>query len=134
MCIGNRIKKRREDLGMTQEDLAAKLGYKSRSTINKIEKGVTDVSQSKIFGFANALKTTPDYLLGYASADDTNASNCNFADFIFEDGTSASVISNNPKFLKYFKMWIDNMGMVEFSDDEMQDLVDYAKFIISKRK
>ena len=38
MTIGERIQKRRTALGMTQEDLALALGYKSRSSINKIEK------------------------------------------------------------------------------------------------
>ena len=37
MTIGERIKLRREELQMTQEELAQKLGYKSRSSINKIE-------------------------------------------------------------------------------------------------
>ena len=37
MEIGERIKKRREELGMSQEELAQKAGYKSRSSINKIE-------------------------------------------------------------------------------------------------
>ena len=37
MKIGDRIKARRESLKMTQEELALKMGYKSRSTINKIE-------------------------------------------------------------------------------------------------
>ena len=37
MNLYQRIKERRESLGMSQEELAKKLGYKSRSTINKIE-------------------------------------------------------------------------------------------------
>ena len=32
------IRKRREELGMTQQELADKLGYSSKSTINKIRK------------------------------------------------------------------------------------------------
>ena len=43
--VGKNIKKRRIALGLTQEDLAKKLGYKSKSTINKIEKGINDISQ-----------------------------------------------------------------------------------------
>ena len=39
MELYKRIKARREELGMSQEELATKLGYKSRSTINKIEMG-----------------------------------------------------------------------------------------------
>lgn len=33
------IKKRRLELGMTQNDLSEKLGYKEKSAISKIEKG-----------------------------------------------------------------------------------------------
>lgn len=39
MTIGERIKFRREELGMSQEELAHKIGYKSRSAVNKIETG-----------------------------------------------------------------------------------------------
>ena len=59
MELYKRIKARREELGMSQEELATKLGYKSRSTINKIEMGKNDITQSKIIAFANALQTTP---------------------------------------------------------------------------
>ena len=41
--IGERIKKRRKKLGMTQEDLSNKLGYKSKTTIAKIENGTNDI-------------------------------------------------------------------------------------------
>ena len=64
MELYKRIKARREELGMSQEGLATKLGYKSRSTINKIEMGKNDITQSKIIAFANALQTTPSYLMG----------------------------------------------------------------------
>ena len=37
MDIGSRIKHKREELNMTQEELALKVGYKSKSSINKIE-------------------------------------------------------------------------------------------------
>ena len=37
MDIGERIRKCRENLDMTQEELALKLGYKSRSSVNKVE-------------------------------------------------------------------------------------------------
>ena len=45
MELYKRIKARREKLGMSQEELATKLGYKSRSTINKIEMGKNDINQ-----------------------------------------------------------------------------------------
>ena len=65
MILGARIKQRREELGLSQEELAKKIGYKSRSTINKIEMGINDITQTKILAFANALQTTPAYLMGW---------------------------------------------------------------------
>ena len=65
MEIGERIKKRREELGMSQEELAQKAGYKSRSSINKIEIDGRGLPQSKIVNIANALDTTPAYIMGW---------------------------------------------------------------------
>ena len=63
--IGKRIRKRREELGMTQEELADKLHYKSKTTIAKIENGTNDIVQSKVVEFAKALETSPAYLMGW---------------------------------------------------------------------
>ena len=62
--IGNRIRCRREALEMSQDELARRLGYKSRTTINKIESGINDIPQSKVFKFADVLQTTPAFLMG----------------------------------------------------------------------
>lgn len=64
MKLGERIKKRRLDLKFSQEELAQRLGYTSRSSINKIESGRNDISQSKVIEFAEVLQTTPMYLMG----------------------------------------------------------------------
>ncbi len=61
--IGEMIKKRREQLGMSQDELAKKLGYKSRSSINKMELGLQDVPQRKVKDFAKALSVSIGYLL-----------------------------------------------------------------------
>ena len=63
--IYKRIRARREELGISQEELAKRMGYKSRSSINKIEKGENDIPQSKIVAFAQALRTTPEALMGW---------------------------------------------------------------------
>ena len=65
MEIGDKIKKRREELGMSQTELAALVGYTSRSAITKVEKNVNGVTRSKAVEFAKALKTTPAYLMGW---------------------------------------------------------------------
>lgn len=64
MELYKRIRQRREELEMTQDELANLMGYKSRSSINKIELGKSDIPQSKIKAFATALKTTPEFLMG----------------------------------------------------------------------
>lgn len=55
---------------MTQQELAARAGYKDRSTIAKIESGVVDLQQSKIKKLAEILGVTPGELLGWESARD----------------------------------------------------------------
>lgn len=62
--IGNRILALRKQANLTQQELANKVGYKSKSAINKIELGLRDISQSKIILFANALNVNPAELLG----------------------------------------------------------------------
>ena len=63
--IGKRIREKREAIGMTQEELASKLGYKNKSSIAKIETGANDIIQSKVVEFANVLDTTVAYLMGW---------------------------------------------------------------------
>lgn len=48
MQTGEIIRTLREKQGMSQEALAARLGYKDRSSIAKIEAGKVDLSQSKL--------------------------------------------------------------------------------------
>lgn len=59
------IKMRREELGMSQEQLAKKVGYTSRSTIARIERGDFDLSQSKIMEIAKALRISAGELMGH---------------------------------------------------------------------
>lgn len=63
--IGARIRSKREQIGLTQEELAKALGYKNKSTIAKIENGTNDIVQSKVVEFANVLHTTVAYLMGW---------------------------------------------------------------------
>ena len=63
--VGENILLIRKQLGWTQEDLARRMGYKSKSTINKIEMGINDIPQSKIAKFAEVLGTTPARLMGW---------------------------------------------------------------------
>lgn len=64
MNIGDRVKLLREQKGMTQEELANKLGYKSKSSVTHIERG-RDIPRSMIVKLADILDTTPAYLMGW---------------------------------------------------------------------
>lgn len=65
MNIGKNIAAARKRAGMTQEELAARVGYKTKSAINKIELGIRDLPQKKIAAFAQALGVTPGHLMGW---------------------------------------------------------------------
>lgn len=64
MTIGERVKNARIKKGLTQEELAHKLGYKSRSSVNKIELE-RDIPRSMIVKIAEILDVTPAYLMGW---------------------------------------------------------------------
>ena len=71
LTIGSRIRNRREELNLSQDELAKRLGYKSRSSINKIELDQRNLTQSKIKAIADALETTPVYIMGWEELDQT---------------------------------------------------------------
>lgn len=72
MSVGSNIKKRRYEMRMSQQELADAMGYKTRSTIAKIEAGENDVSQKKLQKFATVLDTTVEALIfGYAQPNIT---------------------------------------------------------------
>lgn len=62
MGISENIKRRRLELNLSQQELANRMGYRSRSTIAKIEAGENSVPSSKIPKFAGALDTTVEFL------------------------------------------------------------------------
>lgn len=68
MTIGERIKNRREELGLTQDEVAKKCGYKSRSSVNKIELS-RDLPLKKVSLMAKALNCTETYLMGWEDSE-----------------------------------------------------------------
>ena len=62
--MGERIKSRRKQIGLSQIELAQKVGYTSKSTISLIENGKRDISSAQLKKIATALDTTVDYLMG----------------------------------------------------------------------
>ena len=72
MKIGDRIKSRRKQLKMSADELAARLG-KDRSTIYRYEKGdIENLPLDILEPIANALNTTPQYLMGWEEVQKKN--------------------------------------------------------------
>jgi len=65
LAMGRRVKAQREAIGLSQHDLAVKLGYANKSSISYIESGDREIPQSKMPAFAAALNTTIEYLMGW---------------------------------------------------------------------
>ena len=101
--IGERIKSRRLELKMSQEEIAAALGYKSRSSINKIEKDDRNLPQDKIFAIAQLLRTTPSYIMGWE-----------------DEVQQPSVIEEEPTLDYLFDM---------LSDKGQESLISYMRFL-----
>lgn len=76
MQLYENIKRRRKELGMTQTDLALRVGYADKTAIAHIEKGDIDLPQSKIVAFAKALQTTPGIPLPAAGRPPDSTRNC----------------------------------------------------------
>ena len=85
MTIGERIKIRRKEIGITQAELSLKLGYKDKSSINKIEKGHQQLTQRKIKQIANALDTTTDYIMGWDEQSDRIKRLERYCEFLTDD-------------------------------------------------
>ena len=89
--LGEQIKRARLQKEWTQEELAKRMGYKSKSTINKIELGVNDIPQSKVLQFAEVLEVSPRFLMGWENENPEDL------------GALAAEVLSNAKMLQLMK-------------------------------
>lgn len=71
MKVGDRIRKRRIELGWSQRELADKMGY-NHSTVGRIETGKVDIPQSRIIQFGEVLGVSVGYLMGSEDVSNSN--------------------------------------------------------------
>ena len=113
--IGEIIKKLRERKGLTQEELAMKVGYTSATTINKIESGTNKLKQEKIKIFADVLECTVSELLGIDEINNLHpVSSMNFRKIALYDSISC--------------------GTGGFVDDNIVDYVSLPSNLFNPRK
>ena len=120
--IYERIRRLRQEHNMSQDDLAKKTGYTSRSTINKIEAGKIDISRAKIKVFADALGVTPAYLMGWEDVPDQTQGY--YTDP--EVAELAEELRTNPELKVLFSTSRD------LTKEQMQEAYDYIKYLKSK--
>ena len=65
MTVGERIRQRRIELGLTQEELAKRLGNKTRASVCRVEKDKEDMTTERIRKYAEALECEPGDLVGW---------------------------------------------------------------------
>lgn len=125
MTIGERIKNKREELGMSQDELAKRCGYKSRSSINKIELK-RDLPLNKVSLIADALGVSPSYLMGWEDVEEQRK----------ELGNKIGKITKNI----YMQTTIETTELLETLDkisqlDAMQvsELKNFLDYLISKK-
>ncbi len=72
MDLAGKVRSKRIELGWSQDELAKRMGYSSRSSINKIENG-RPVSQKIIKRLSECLGVSIAYLMGWdADPDETS--------------------------------------------------------------
>lgn len=73
MTIGERIKKRRKEIGLSVDEVAARLG-KNRATVYRYESDYIESLPSPILEpLADILQTTPGFLMGWEDEQNENA-------------------------------------------------------------
>lgn len=130
--VGNRIKDRRLELGLTLDELASKVGYSDKSTLSRVENGKTDMPLKKLDKIAQVLDVTPAYLIGFTEADIPDGLNKElFINYIHD--------SNNPDFLAAIEGTPSDDLCIKIKASDLNDSeVDYMDkqldFIVGQRK
>lgn len=115
MTVGEKIKQRRIELDMSQDELAKKCGYKSRSSIQKIEAS-RDLPLRKVKIMANVLDLSVSYLMGWDEFEyDSEIHTWNYSIEKKKNDSFDSFIESNSEYKELFetakKINKENIGM-----------------------
>lgn len=114
MSIGQRIRSMRIQQGLSIDDLAYRLG-KNRTTVYRYENGdIENLPLGILDSLAEALNTTPAYLMGWETAD---------AHYAIHE-TSNTIESK----------WHSEFEINAFNTEEREKIMEYAKFLLSIRE
>ena len=114
MTIGDRIRNKRLEKGMSVDDLAEKIG-KNRATVYRYENGdIENFPTTILEPVAKALGTTPAYLIG---AEENLSVDTDFIAVMFKDANLLSHIKQ----------------LVSFEESERKTIYDMIEFIEKKK-
>lgn len=113
MTVADRIKDLRIKQGLSQEDLAKKMGLKNRSSVTQVEKSGNDITLHKVEKFAEALGVSPAYLMGW---------NIPRHDIVVFDDSGKEFIIELEKLTK------------DFDKKQIDRLLSYARFIGTEKE
>lgn len=145
MTLGEKVKLKREELNLSQEELAEKMNYKSKTSIHKIEVGITDLPLSKVKELAAVLKTTPAYLMGWEedkkqedSNIDMNTVNTDYIMIPLYESISAGYGASNSEFIEMIPVFgLKKNGTTYFAvkveGDSMEPKIPNGSTIIIKK-
>ena len=118
MRIGERIRITRIKQGLTIEELATRLG-KNKTTVYRYENGdIENLPLSILDSLANALNTTPAYLMGWSEKYNEKFTN--------DKATSSPEMT-------YLYKWFGEYDLNFLTEDECAKVLEYAKFLVSIR-
>ena len=72
MTTADRIRQRRLELGLTQLEVAKRIGLTTKAAVCKIEKQGNEVTLKNVERFAKALNCSPAYLMGWEEENEIN--------------------------------------------------------------
>lgn len=127
--IGKRIKVKRNDLGLTLEDVAKVSGV-SRQTIQRYESGVIkNIPSDRIENIAKALRTTPEYLMGWKDTwEDIIEKDCNiYNSYIDASNAGMEIVLAHPELARLFEE-------IKKLDDNQIDLINGIVMNMKKKE
>ena len=120
--LGDKIKEIRINEGLSQEAFAKELGYTSKSTINKIEKGINEISYDKLMLLIDKYNLTLDQIFennsNHILLPKTNISNLYISFSARSNGNSENIVkymmNDNDTFISFKDLFINSCNKCNY--------------------
>lgn len=136
--VNDNIRKRRQQLNLTQEQLAQKMGYADKGMISRIENGKIGLSKEKIEQFAAVLQISPVELMGYVFEPEVQKDIDGWVRETeepwehIEEAFKNYDYEKNQESERAINILLSKLALM--SQKEQEDVLNYVKFVEWKRK